>query len=198
MTENYEFECWTKLNIENVATVYVSNYGRFKTDDCITYCKGNSSKKHTRLHKGKLLKLFTNPSNGYVYVSINKKTYKTSILVAKAFIPNPYKLPYVNHKDENKENNCVWNLEWCTKKYNENYGTKIRRGIETRMKNGTIKRILQFTKNGQFVAEYESIAEASKQTGILTQSICYVCKGKNSKFKCKTAGGYIWKYKEVA
>lgn len=44
-------------------------------------------------------------------------------LVAQAFIPNPDDLPFVDHKDEDKHNNCADNLEWCTRSYNRNYGT---------------------------------------------------------------------------
>ena len=67
--------------------------------------------------------------NKYGYLSVNLK-YKGSRvtksihrLVGEAFIPNPNDLPQVNHKDEDKTNNCVDNLEWCTAKYNHNYGT---------------------------------------------------------------------------
>lgn len=57
----------------------------------------------------------------------NQKTVRIHRLVAEAFIPNPDNLPLVNHKDENKMNNCVDNLEWCTALYNLTYGS--RKGI---------------------------------------------------------------------
>ena len=55
-------------------------------------------------------------------------------LVALAFLPNPDNLPQINHKDEDKTNNCVWNLEWCTAEYNVNYGTANERRIKSRNK----------------------------------------------------------------
>ena len=62
-----------------------------------------------------------------------RKDTKIHRLVAEAFIPNPDALPFINHKDEDKENNAVWNLEWCTAKYNCNYGTRVQRVTEKRI-----------------------------------------------------------------
>lgn len=67
-----------------------------------------------------------------------RKDMKIHRLVAEAFIPNPDELPFVNHKDEDKENNAVWNLEWCTAKYNCNYGThnlRVSIGLAGKKKN---------------------------------------------------------------
>ena len=79
--------------------------------------------------KEKLLKPIN--ANGYltVHLSINnnKKKYKIHRLVAEAFIENHKDLQIINHKDENKSNNCVANLEWCDTLYNNNYGTRNQR-----------------------------------------------------------------------
>ena len=82
----------------------------------------------------KFLKKKENP-NGYYYAELwrnNKgKGFRVNRLVAEAFIPNPNNYPCVNHKDENKLNNKVSNLEWCTYKYNNNYGTCTERMRKT-------------------------------------------------------------------
>lgn len=90
--------------------------------------------KGTRLLKSKIMK----PYNyfGYFGVALCKnKKYKQLLihrLVAQAFIPNPDNLPCVNHIDENKQNNCVENLEWCTYAYNDNYGNRNKKISESR------------------------------------------------------------------
>ena len=67
--------------------------------------------------------------NGYGYLVVEfrkngrRKHLRVHRLVAGAFIPNPENLPEVNHKDEDKHNNFVTNLEWCTSSYNKCYGT---------------------------------------------------------------------------
>ena len=92
---------------------------------------GNVKSKH------KILKPVIN-KDGYYCVSLSKKgklkTYTLHRLIALHFIENPDNLPQVNHKDENKLNNNADNLEWCTKAYNNSYGTKAKRQSETRKK----------------------------------------------------------------
>ena len=87
-----------------------------------------------RFLRGKTLKLLE-CSNGYLLIGLSKngirKVYLVHRLVAEAFIERSDGLYEVNHKDENKKNNSVDNLEWCSKKYNNNYGTKIERQKQT-------------------------------------------------------------------
>ena len=132
------------------------------------------------------LKPYTN-RYGYMQVKLFKdgkcKNYKIHRLVAEAYIPNPDNLPQVNHKDENKTNNCLQNLEWCDAKYNTNYGTCI-----TKRSNSCKKPILQYDLDGNFIREWECASDVGK---VAVKSINNCLKGKN-----KTAYGYIWKYKE--
>lgn len=107
-------EVWK--DIKNYEGLYqISTYGRVK-----------SFPRKGALRKEKVLKPYKDGKNYYFVVGLHKdgkKQYKLiHRLVADAFIPNPNNLPIVNHKDENKENNNVDNLEWCTYKYNSNYG----------------------------------------------------------------------------
>lgn len=147
-------------------------------------------------------------NNGYLSVELfkNKKSKRLLIhrLVAEAFIANPNDLPQVNHIDENKVNNCVDNLEWCTLAYNLTYGTFTKRRVahtdfttkirkETARKNGavTAKSVIQLSKDGEYIKEFETIKQASKALNVNASHIIDVAKGKR-----KTAGGYVWRYKK--
>lgn len=128
--------------------------------------------------------------NGYERVILsannNTKGYSVHRLVATAFISNPNNYPIVNHKDENRANNCVNNLEWCTQKHNVNYGT----GIAKRVKSQS-KKVLQFNPDGTFVKEWESTMEIGRAMNKSQGHIVQVCNGQR-----KTAYGYLWKYKK--
>ena len=104
----------------------VSNLGRIKSVDRIIKRKKNGD----YFQKGRILNLQI-AKNGYYICKLSYQNKKPSKnvhkLVAEAFISNPNNYPCINHKDENKLNNNVNNLEWCTCKYNNNYGTKKER-----------------------------------------------------------------------
>ena len=93
--------------------------------------------------------------------------YRIHRLVAKAFIPNPNNLPQVNHKDENKENNCMSNLEWCTNDYNGTYGTRILRISEKRRGKSTHNSI----KVEILGIVYESLTKAGQAIGVSGDTI---------------------------
>jgi hypothetical protein len=166
----------------------VSNMGRVRSMDRFARVCGNGQ----LLVKGRILVLGKYP-NGYTMVTITNGKGKVSAklvhrLVAQAFIPNPDGLPQVNHKDENIENNTVDNLEWCTSKYNANYGSRNEKCYESNRK--FFKPVYQLDKDsGMIIRWWDSIANASRAVHVDETLIGRVCKGKGD-----TAGGFVWRY----
>lgn len=178
-TKNYIFEEWKHAFGFEERPYEVSNFGRVR---CTNYNKTG---------KTRILKLKTHPYSGYVSVlfRFGKNKYpKVHRLVALAFLPNPNNYPEVNHIDEDKNNNCVWNLEWCTSKHNANWGTRNERCAKAR-------RGKYNTKNSKRVLcvetgiIYPSASEVQRQLKISNGHISQCCNGKRER-----AGGYHWEY----
>lgn len=134
-------------------------------------------------------------TKGYKTVTLTKdgksKTCFVHRLVAEAFIENQDNLPMVNHKDEDKTNNFVENLEWCTALYNNTYGNKTERQANKirGRKSEKIVTVIQRDLDGKFINWYPSITEAAKAVHSRPQAISAVCNGKR-----KTHRGYIWEF----
>lgn len=174
-------EIWK--NIKGFEGLYqVSNYGRVKSlQRKVRWRNGTRTINERVLHFG-----YDKNYQGYQIVVLSKngicKTYKVHRLVAEAFIPNPDKLPQVNHKDESKENNHCTNLEWCSRSYNINYGNRNK---------SVSKSVLQFDMNGNFIKEWGSTMEVQREKGYSNQNISACCNGLYSQ-----SYGYVWKYKQ--
>lgn len=166
----------------------VSNLGRVK-----------SLQRKQRI-KDKILK----PSFGkrnYLQINLYKdgRMFKFSIhkLVANAFISNPNNYPCINHKDEDKQNNTVENLEWCDYKYNNSYGGRLNRVSEN---NCLSKNVLQYTKNEQFIKEWQNARFAIIGNNFFNKDVANIKTIKRAINNCcsgerKTAYGFKWKYK---
>lgn len=123
-------------------------------------------------------------SKGYKNVTLCKNQKQTTFnvhrLVATVFIPNPNNLPCVNHKDENKLNNDVSNLEWCSYYHNNVYGSRL---TKSATKRSVPVMCVEINKT------YSSASAVQRETGICQSHISQCCNGKR-----KTAGGYHWKF----
>ena len=162
--------------VRNYEGLYeVSNLGRVK------------SLNYKRTGKERILKAGKS-GNGYLQVNLykdgNREQPLVHRLVATAFLDNADNLPEVNHKDENKQNNCVENLEYCSRLYNMNYGTGSKRSAEKRS-----KPVFSVDKKSGLIMWWESAKEAERCTGINNGNIINCCQGRQ-----KSAGGHIWFY----
>ena len=139
-----------------------------------------------RKYTGNTMKLELS-KEGYWRVGLNYKGSKVKFLVhrlvAMAFIPNPNNLPEINHKNEIKNDNRVGNLEWCTSKYNSNYGSAKYRNIEK-----IRKKVAKYSKCGKLIKEYDYMSQV-KFDGYDQGAVSKCCNGIWEHYK-----GYVWRF----
>ena len=134
--------------------------------------------------KSRIMRKPVKDKDGYLTVNLKKngryKCAKIHRLVAEAFLDNPNNFPCINHKDENKTNNHVINLEWCTIKYNNNYKGKPAKYF---------KAVIQMDTGGNEIARFNSVNEAAASIGKNPACISGVLSGRRNQ-----TGGYKWAY----
>lgn len=185
-------EVWKEIEGFN-GDYLVSNYGRVKS----------FKMKHERIMR------LRKDKDGYMLITLHNNnhvtTKKVHRLVAQAFIPNPENLPQVNHKDENKANNIVDNLEWCTCKYNINYGAHTQKVANTqRGRKHTCEHIQKIRENainkrkvkmlsldGKVIKRFKSASDAGRYVNGNTTNVIAVIKGRSQTYK-----GYLFAYDE--
>ena len=160
----------------------VSNFGRVKSLRRLTRCKNDSY----GIVKERILK--TSLHNGYRIVSFLKdnkrKTFSVHRLVAIAFIANPDNLPQINHKDEIKSNSIANNLEWCTHKYNCNYGS-----FQKNKAKSNSKKTYKTSIDGEILGVYDSLKEAATANAERSGSVSNCIGG-----RLKTLHGFLYKH----
>lgn len=185
-----ETEIWKDI-VGYEGLYQVSNLGRVKSLE-----RKVKNKNGYRTVSDKILKQ-AKKTEGYLFVNLWKegkqKIMKSHRLVAEAFLPNPENLPQVNHKDENPSNNNVSNLEFCTAKYNVNFGTRNKRaGISISKALTGVYNNIKKSKPVMCIETgiiYPSSMEVQRQFGFANGSISQCCNGKR-----QTCCGYHWKW----
>ena len=164
-------EVETFVKIEGFENYEVSNLGKVRN-----------------MKTGKILKTSLN-NNGYLGLRLcghdKRKYLLLHRIIAIAFIDNHEEKPCVNHIDENKLNNDLSNLEWCTERENSIHGTRTKRVAEK-----LSQKVIQLDLNDNVLSEFESMHQAERETGVALSSISSCCNGKR-----KSAGGFKWKRK---
>lgn len=181
--QNSENEIWKDI-LGYEKSYQVSNFGRVKSLSFKTKNRFSCFNINGKILKQQKTKF------GYFRITIGSKTKSFLVhrLVAEAFIPNPENYPQVNHIDENKINNNLSNLEWCSPKYNVNYGTGIKRKKISAQNTSCCKIVIQYDLNMNFVKKYKSTSEASRN-GFHQSHISSCARGER-----KTHKNFIWKY----
>lgn len=174
----------------------VSNLGRVRSVS--RWVNNNGGKRYV---ESRILSLTSKP-NGYICIRIRNPQSCNYVhrLVAEAFLPNPDNLPCINHKDEDRTNNRVDNLEWCTAKYNVNYGQHNAKVIES-LKNSEKRKsfykrrskgVIQFDPDtNEIIKEWESV-NSTKQAGYNISAISMCCNNLR-----RSAYGYGWRFIEA-
>lgn len=176
-----------------VGEYQISTYGRVRTVAHVTMRKHKSGHEYPYTVREKIRKTKRN-NKGYEQIGLRSygrpdAYFLIHRLVAEAFLPNPDALPCVNHKNENRSDNRLDNLEWCSYEYNINYGTHKEKAAAWMRERRVRKEVVQMTLDGKEIARFPSQTEASKATGISLSGIRDACTGKYKQMK-----GYRWRY----
>lgn len=186
-------EEYKRITVEGIRDFYeISNLGNVRSID--HYGKNKNGVCNV-FRKGQQLSQYVNPK-GYASVGLmgnDGKVHPLRVnrLVALHFIENEdvENKTQVNHKDENKLNNCVWNLEWCTPKYNTNYGS-----ISERKGKKLSKKIDVFNEEGSLLHTFDSIKKCAEELGLAyTYIIAKMKGGYDKKIHSKSYKGYFFK-----
>ena len=189
--ENLPNEEWKQSRFKNYL---VSNYGRIKRKAHVTIPEATNNHTHHRTYTEKISKLTIN-KYGYVEYRFSEdgRLHGSTIhkIVAEAFIPKPDNLTFINHKNEDKSDNRVENLEWCSAQYNSNYGTcQQRRAKSVReLRRERIVDVDQYSINGTLIRSYHTKGELD-DFGFCVKTVLRSCKRQQ-----ETANGYVWRFK---
>lgn len=161
----------------------ISNYGRVKSN--IRYRKNKDSFRvvKTRILKQKITK------QGYLQITLRDstnsyKSYLTHRLVGHVYLKNKNEYSQINHIDENKTNNSVENLEWCSASYNMNFGERAKNFSDS-----TSRKIVQKDKTGKIISVHKSIKHVASKLKYSKNSLYKCCSGKQESHK-----GFFWEY----
>lgn len=164
--------------ISNFINYEVSNKGKVRNKKTQCFLKYNATR------------------DGYQRVRLYKNGIPTTLMVHRivvnAYIENPLSKSQVNHKDGNKTNNTVENLEWVTKSENEKHAYKhgLKKGYAPSSEKSRLsKKVAMINKDGNIVRTFYCIKDVERELGIPHSNIINVCKGKK-----KTAHGFRWVY----